>query len=69
MYDEAGVQAVVDEIQRAVAVAAKRHKALSLDTEVRRVARLHPTALFPLNELRAQIARAAVERQVAIETA
>ena len=62
-----GVQVVMDDIQRAVSVAARRQASLSVESETRRLARLHPTVLFPLNELKAQIVRMAVERHVAIE--
>ena len=60
----ASVQAMLDEIQRTVALAARRRSGLSLEEESRRLALRHPTALFPLHEVRAHLLRMAAERQV-----
>jgi hypothetical protein len=61
------VQAVVDDILRAVAIAAWRQRRLCVETESKRVAQRHPTALMPLCEVREQFIRIAAEHHVAID--
>ena len=60
-------QALIDDIQRTIAVAAWKHSLIHVDAEARQIMERHGGSVVPLAELREHVLRLAAERRVPTE--
>jgi hypothetical protein len=60
-------QALIDDIQRTIAVAAWQHSLIHVDAEARQIMERHGGSVVPLAELREHVIRLAAERRVPTE--